>query len=195
MASQSVGPLRLADWLHSVPRRPHAAEPRAQRGLCQPSGKAAWIHHVGGGREGRGCLSSATLWRTPKKAIALQQDIHSFTYSLAHLFIHSLTPALIHSFMRFADSRGIFLHGLDLPLVLSGLWWLSFVKGTLLPQLAEDLGTCRKCRVEVTLGPNMVVFWLNLFYLAGQFLESGSCPLTSGRSSLSAFPARSQKVC
>lgn len=74
----------------------------------------------GRGSEGKGCLSSAALWEDTQESHSPPTG-HSFTYSPTPLFIHSPAPSFSLSFMHFADSREIFLCGLEQVLVLSGL--------------------------------------------------------------------------
>lgn len=74
----------------------------------------------GRGSKGKGCLSSAALWEDTQESHSPPTG-HSFTYSPTPLFIHSPAPSFSLSFMHFADSREIFLCGLEQVLVLSGL--------------------------------------------------------------------------
>lgn len=103
----------LQTGLHSVPSRPHRADPWSLRGLCQPSGEAAWLHRVDGGLRAKAVCPLPPSGRTPKRAIALQLDIHSFPRSLAHPFVRLPAPSFIHAFVHSADSGKIFLRGLE----------------------------------------------------------------------------------
>lgn len=108
VASQSVGPLRLAD------RAPFRAQPPTQSRSMVPEGplpafrRGCLAPPRGRGSEGKGRLSSAALREDT-------QESHSppTGQSFIPSFTGSPVPSFIHTFVRSADSRKIFLCGLE----------------------------------------------------------------------------------
>lgn len=66
VGSQSVGLLRLADWLHSVPRRPHTQQIHGPR-EASASWEAAWLHYMGGGSRAKAVCPLPPMRGHPRK--------------------------------------------------------------------------------------------------------------------------------